>query len=305
MSEALLPLRPPFLLLSLVVAALQSLVDGAEPRGGRQQQGGSSVGLLQLLLPLEELLPLLQLFLLLLQLEMEVFPLLLVLQLLPPILLQPRLLFVPFDFFFSFLLLPPLLLLLPPLPLLLGLLQRPGLLLPAPLQLQQVSLVLLQPAQLRAERLLSYRPRGQVGTGESWQGASGGAAGRVDDITGGCVCRVMAAVRWCREACGRKREDVYRSTCQAAEERQQCNASASRVCVREQQPDSRQRPAAAKQVVRESKTERDLSWGWSSGGEAPVFSLLNEKERHQEDWCFFAQPSSCVRPHSPADTSLR
>lgn len=64
------------LLCILFIAALQGFVDGTETWWRRQQHRLSFTGLLQLLLPLHDLLPLLQLLLLLLQLKFKFSPLL-------------------------------------------------------------------------------------------------------------------------------------------------------------------------------------------------------------------------------------
>ncbi|TNN83712.1 hypothetical protein EYF80_006230 [Liparis tanakae] len=114
-----------------------------------------------------------------------------------------QLLLIPLYLLLGFLFFPPLLLLLPPLPLLLGLLQRPALLIPALLHLQQLPLVLLQPAQLGAQRLLAEAPGGEVSAGQPGRVGVGGE-GLEDVAVGSGVGRVVAAVRQRSEACVRE-----------------------------------------------------------------------------------------------------
>lgn len=120
------------------IATLQGLIDGAEARRRGQEDGLALTGLLQLLLPLQYLLPLLQLLLLLLQLHLEVSPLfqLLLLRHLPH----------PFFGLLHFL--------------------TGGFRSLLPLSLQQLFLVLLQPAELWAQCLLPMAPGWKVSTGE-------------------------------------------------------------------------------------------------------------------------------------------
>lgn len=182
----LLPVPAPPTISLLFVAVLQSFIDGAEARGRRQEDSLARIGLLQLLLPLHDLLSLLQLFLLPLQLQLQVPPLL-------------QLLFLPRLQRLIFLLLyfSPGFLIFLPLSLLRCLLQRA-----AGLQLQQLLVVLLQPAELGAGVLRAQAP--------GWEG-SRGELGRalpsptrpdnVAVVSGACCVIGTVRVREGSEAC--------------------------------------------------------------------------------------------------------
>lgn len=171
---------PPTIVLFLITA-LQSFIDGAEARGRGQEDSLAFVCLLQLLLPLHYLLSLFQLFLLLLQLQLEVSPLFHLL-FLPHL---QRLFFLLLYFLAGFLIFLPR-------SLLPCLLQRAAL-----LKLQQLFLVLFQPAELWAGRLLPEAP--------GWEEVSKGEFGRavrsptgsdnVAVVSGACCAIGTARVR--------------------------------------------------------------------------------------------------------------
>lgn len=263
----------------LVFTVLQGFIYGAEARGGGQQ-----CCVLQLLLPLHDQLSPFQLLLLLLQLQLQLFPLLQLLFLSSYLLLHlylfhfpsflllllPGLLFVPLQFFLCLLLLLPLLLFSSPLPLLLGLLQWPALLLPALLQLQQLPLVLLQPAELRAPGLLPGAPGGEVGAAQLGRGDGGDV--RFDDVAVDPGVRgVIAAVlvRQCREACVRERKQEAWLQKWHPGVRQQGRAVTSGEGVQKKKgstvkPSPKGLPAAPKGSELENKGQTFGVWGQST-----------------------------------------